>query len=141
VLAADVVWFDALVMNVDRTARNPNLLIWHSRTWMIDHGAAFYRQHGDRPLAASATAPFRLIADHILLPRAAPIADADARLAERAERAIDRAVGLVPAEWLGEHPEARRADFAEFLRFRLRPPRGFVAEAEAARRSSGSNRA
>jgi len=140
-LAADVVWFDALVMNVDRTVRNPNLLIWHGRTWMIDHGAAFYRQHGDRPLAASAQAPFSLIADHILLPRAEPIADADARLADRAARAIDRSVSLVPAEWLGEHPGGRRADFAEFLHFRLAPPRGFVAEAEAARTSSGGDRA
>ncbi len=54
-------------MNVDRTPRNPNLLLWHGRTWLIDHGAAFYRQHGDRPLAASAQAPFPLIADHVLL--------------------------------------------------------------------------
>ena len=45
--AADVVWFDALVTNVDRTPRNPNLLVWHGRTWLIDHGAAFFRQHGD----------------------------------------------------------------------------------------------
>ena len=50
-LAADVVWFDALVTNVDRTPRNPNLLVWHGRLWLIDHGAAFFRQHGDRPLA------------------------------------------------------------------------------------------
>src|SRR6188508_302751 len=44
--AADVVWFDALVMNVDRTPRNPNLLVWHGRTWLIDHGAALYVHHG-----------------------------------------------------------------------------------------------
>ena len=50
-LAADVVWFDALVTNVDRTPRNPNLLVWHGRLWLIDHGAALYQQHGRRPLA------------------------------------------------------------------------------------------
>jgi hypothetical protein len=131
--AADVVWFDALVMNVDRTPRNPNLLLWHGRTWMIDHGAAFYRQHGERPLAASADAPFPLIAEHVLLPRADSIEEADSRLAEQAAAAVRATVALVPEEWLGEHPAARRADFAEYLRFRLEPPRGFVAEAEQAR--------
>jgi hypothetical protein len=101
---------------------------------MIDHGAAFYRQHGERPLAASADAPFPLIADHVLLPRAESIEAADLRLAERAAAAIHTAIELVPDEWLGEpSPPARRADFAEYLRFRLRPPRRFVAEAEQAR--------
>ncbi len=52
-LAAAIVWFDALVMNVDRTPRNPNLLVWHGRVWLIDHGAAFYRQHGEFAARAS----------------------------------------------------------------------------------------
>jgi hypothetical protein len=141
-LAADLVWFDTLVMNVDRTPRNPNLLIWHGRTWMIDHGAAFYRQHGDRPLAESAQAAFPLIDEHVLLSSADSIADADSRLAPRAAAAVDHAVALVPGEWLGEHPAERRADFAAFLGDRLRSPRGFVAEAEAsrtARRGRGVN--
>ena len=47
-LAADVVWFDAFVSNVDRTPRNPNLLLWHRRLWLIDHGAALYQHHGWR---------------------------------------------------------------------------------------------
>jgi hypothetical protein len=132
-LAADVVWFDALVMNVDRTPRNPNLLVWHGRTWLIDHGASFYRQHGDAPLAASAEAPFPLVHDHVLLPRAGSIADADERLAEAAEAAIVDAVLRVPGVWLGERPEERQADFEAFLRARLDPPRAFVTEAEGAR--------
>jgi HipA-like protein len=136
-LAADVIWFDALVMNVDRTARNPNLLSWHGRTWLIDHGAAFYRQHGDRPLAESARASFPLIADHVLLARAGSLAEADRRLAGRAGEAVDHSVGLVPGEWLGEDPASRRADFAAFLRDRLQPPRAFVAEAERARDPQG----
>jgi hypothetical protein len=135
-LAADLVWFDALVMNVDRTPRNPNLLIWHGRTWMIDHGAAFYRQHGERPLAASADAPFPLIKDHVLLARAGSIPDADARLGDRAAEAVHEAVELVPEEWLGEHPAQRRADFAEFLHERLRAPRAFAGEAESAREAT-----
>ncbi len=131
--AADVVWLDALVMNVDRTPRNPNLLVWHARTWLIDHGAAFYLQHGAAPLANSAGAPFPLIAEHVLLPHAGPLAEADERLAARALEAAGPAVELVPADWLGENPDARRADIAEFLRRRLEGPRGFVEEAERAR--------
>src|SRR3954447_26186690 len=53
-LAADIVWFDTLVTNVDRTHRNPNLLVWGKRIWLIDHGAAFFRQHGDRSLSLTA---------------------------------------------------------------------------------------
>jgi HipA-like kinase len=131
--AADVVWLDALVTNVDRTPRNPNLLVWHGRTWLIDHGAALYRQHGDAPLADSAKAPFAHIADHVLLPRAGPISAADERLAERAREEVAGAAALVPDEWLGPDPAARRADLVEFLRGRLSDPRDFVAEAEHAR--------
>jgi hypothetical protein len=128
------VWFDALVMNVDRTPRNPNLLEWHGRVWLIDHGAAFYRQHGDRPVAAAADAEFPLIADHVLLHRAASILEADERLADRAAAAAAGVTELAPDSWLGELPLQRRADFAEFLTERLRAPRGFVEEAERARR-------
>lgn len=131
--AADVVWFDALVMNVDRTPRNPNLLVWHERTWLIDHGAAFYRQHGDGPLALAAHAGFPLIGEHVLLGAAGPIAEADDRLAEAAMGAASDVTRLVPRQWLGERPDQRRADFAEFLQERLRGPRRFVEEAERAR--------
>jgi hypothetical protein len=132
-LAAAVVWFDALVTNVDRTPRNPNLLVWHGRTWLIDHGAAFYRQHGDAPLAESARAPFAHIADHVLLAFAEPIGAADERLAERAEDAVAGAAALVPDDWLGDDPTARRADLVGFLQARLEEPRDFVEEAERAR--------
>jgi hypothetical protein len=131
--AADVVWFDALVMNVDRTPRNPNLLMWHSRTWLIDHGASFYRQHGEAPLADSAHAPFPLVRDHVLLPRAGSILDADERNAETALAAAAEAVSRVPDVWLGSRPQERRADFIAFLEARLEPPRAFAAEAEDAR--------
>ena len=133
VFAADVVWFDTLVTNVDRTHRNPNLLIWHGRTWLIDHGAAFFRLHGERPLAETAQDPVPVLADHVLLPSAGPIREADERLAGRAQTAVDESVALVPAVWLGEHPEARRRDIADFLHVRLEAPRAFVAEAERAR--------
>jgi hypothetical protein len=127
-LAADVVWFDALVTNVDRTPRNPNLLVWHGRLWLIDHGASFFRQHGDRPLAETAREGAPMLAEHVLLPAAGSLEEADERLAERALGAVDAAVALVPESWLGQKPGARRADLAGFLRRRLAPPRPFIAE-------------
>ena len=131
--AADVVWFDTLVTNVDRTHRNPNLLRWHGRTWLIDHGAALFRLHGERPLAETALLGVPVLADHVLLPVAGPAAAADARLAARALAAVGDAVELVPDVWLGPDPQARRADIAAFLRARLTAPRAFVDEIERAR--------
>lgn len=133
-LAADVVWFDALVTNLDRTHRNPNLLVWHGRTWLIDHGAAFFRQHGGRRLADTVDEPVPMLADHVLLPVAGSLAEADERLAERAVAAIEPAAALVPDEWLGPDPGGRRADLTSFLIERLAAPRVFVEEAERARR-------
>src|SRR3984885_11884908 len=99
-LAAEVVWLDALATNVDRTARNPNLLLWHDRLWLIDHGAALYLQHGGLDPEAHAQRPLPLIADHVLLGRAGPIPEADERMRARlGEGAIAAAVGLVPDEW------------------------------------------
>jgi hypothetical protein len=127
-LAADVVWFDALVTNVDRTPRNPNLLWWHRRLWLIDHGAALYLQHREGGLAAAARRPFGLIAEHVLLPFAGPIPAADERLAPRADdAALAAAVGAVPPEWLNG------AEIADYLSARLAAPRAFCEEAERAR--------
>src|SRR3954467_7975954 len=101
VVAAQVVWFDAFVTNVDRTPRNPNLLLWHRRLWLIDHGAALYAQHAPGDFAAAARRPFPQIADHVLLPYAASILAADARLAERVDRAaLDRIAALIPDGWV-----------------------------------------
>ena len=132
-VAAAIVWLDALVMNVDRTPRNPNLLVWHGRVWLIDHGAALYLQHGTSDLAADARRPFPAIADHVLLPFASSIAEADARLAPRVTDAVVASlVGALPDAWLDD-PEHERAAYAAFLRGRLEGPRAFVQEAEAAR--------
>jgi hypothetical protein len=131
-LAADVVWFDALMTNVDRTPRNPNLLAWHSRMWLIDHGAALYLQHGADELTPLARRPFPAIRDHVLLPHAGSIAEADARLAPRiGDDLLEDVVAAVPADWLGG--ERRRADYVAYLRERLVAPRAFAAEAEEAR--------
>jgi hypothetical protein len=136
-LAAAVVWLDALTANVDRTPRNPNMLVWHGRLWLIDHGAALYRHHAPTWPQGAAEAGFPLIADHVLLPFAGSIADADARLAPLLDGAtIDRIVGAVPDDWLGDDPAAARAAYATHLTERLSGPRGFAAEAEEARRAA-----
>ena len=89
--AADVVWLDALVTNPDRTAQNPNLLVWHGRPWLIDHGAALYVHHTWRDPDEHARRPFERIGDHVLLPYAGSIAEADARHAARIDSAAARA--------------------------------------------------
>lgn len=129
-LAADIVFFDALVTNIDRTPRNPNLLTWHGRTWLIDHGASFYRQHGAVPLAETATSPTPVLRDHVLLPVAGPLAEAGERLTAAVEGAIDPALAAVPDGWLGDDPEARREDFTLFLQRRLGARDVFIAELE-----------
>jgi hypothetical protein len=126
---ANVVWFDGLVMNLDRTPRNPNLLTWHGRTWLIDHGAALYPQHSDAGLAASARDPFPLIRQHVLLPGAGSIADADARLADAALAAAAGAIAAVPDEWLTRE----RDEFEQFFSERLAEPRPWIEEAERER--------
>jgi hypothetical protein len=114
--AADVVWLDALTNNVDRTPRNPNLLLWHDRMWLIDHGAALFLQRGGMDPA-----------EHVLLPFAGSIAEADERLAPRVDRALlEHLAELVPEEW-------RSGDPVEYLERRLKAPRTFVVEAEDAR--------
>jgi len=130
--AADIVWLDALVTNVDRSPQNPNLLCWHGRLWLIDHGAALYRQHAWRDPPAEAHRPFPSVRDHVLLPLAGSIAEADARLAPRLDEAtVAGIVDRVPEPWFA--PLAPAA-YTEYLSRRLAAPRGFAAEAEEARR-------
>jgi hypothetical protein len=130
-LAADIVWLDALTTNVDRTPRNPNLLIWHDRLWLIDHGAALYLQHGGLDPAEHADRAFPLIAQHVLLPCAGSIAEAHERLAPTVDHGLlEEVVGLVPAAWFaaGQGGEV----YVDYLSRRLHSAT-FVAEAERAR--------
>ena len=129
--AADVVWFDALVTNVDRTARNTNLLTWHGQLWLIDHGASLYFHHAPRLTPGGERTAFPAIADHVLLPCAGSIAEADGRLASLlTPEVIEAVLEAVPGDWL----EDGGVDaYRSYLAGRLEPPRGFVAEAERAR--------
>ena len=99
--AADVVWFDALVTNPDRSVKNPNMLVWHGRTWLIDHGAALYVHHTWRDPDAHARRPFERTAEHVLLPFAGSIAAANERLAARLTRdLLEALVAAIPDDWL-----------------------------------------
>ena len=135
-LAASVVWLDALTANVDRTPRNPNMLIWHGELWLIDHGAALYRHHAASWPQGAATAGFPLIAEHVLLPFAGSIAEADERLAPLLDGpVVERIVAAVPDDWLGDDAALARESYIAYFAERLAAPRAFVAEAEEARRA------
>jgi hypothetical protein len=103
--ASQVVWFDALVQNVDRTWRNPNLLVWHRNIWLIDHGAALYFHH-NWP-AASPLKPFDA-RDHVLRGPAKRLSAAHEALAPQITRdVLEEVIALVPSNWLGDgRPEA-----------------------------------
>jgi hypothetical protein len=117
--AAAIVWFDWLITNVDRTPRNPNLLTWHGDLWLIDHGAAFFRQHGQEPLSLTSERPTPMLKEHVLLPCSGSVMEAGERLAGSSQNAIGSAVTAVPSEWLGSDPESAREQFRLFLMNRL----------------------
>jgi hypothetical protein len=137
-LASRILWFDALVTNVDRTPRNTNLLTWHDRLWLIDHGASLYFHHTWRGWEAASLRPFAAARDHVLLPFAGEIAEADAALVPRlSDEALRSVVALVPEEWLRDEPgfadaAALRDAYVGFLSRRLEEPRGWVKALEEA---------
>jgi hypothetical protein len=109
-LAANIVWLDALVTNVDRTPQNPNLLWWHGRLWLIDHGASLYFHHTGAD-ASHAEQSFD-VTKHVLLPYASSLADAHARLAPRVTEALlDDIVSAVPDNWLEDDDRRRYVDY------------------------------
>ena len=134
-LASRIVWFDALVSNVDRTARNVNLLLWHREVWLIDHGAALYVHHDWSSAGARSRDPFARIRDHVLLPHASGLAAVDAELSSQLTPAfLGELVAAVPGEWLADAGgEARRADYLRYFVERLATPCEFVEEAIGAR--------
>ena len=138
-LASAIVWFDAYTTNVDRTPRNTNMLLQDQRLWLIDHGAALFVHHAWGDYMARSRSRFPQIKDHILLPYADALPEADAVLSERiGPDLIERLVGLIPDSWLAvearfaDHDE-HRAAYASYLLSRLQAPRAFVEEAADAR--------
>lgn len=139
-LASKIVWLDCLLMNVDRTARNTNMLLWHNELWLIDHGASLYFHHSWDKWEEQARRPFAQVKDHVLLPHAAELEKADTAM--RTLLTPDRIrsiVNLIPDEWLAgegfnssaEHREA----YIRFLELRTASSEIFVKEALHARES------
>jgi hypothetical protein len=134
-LASRIVWFDAYVTNVDRTARNTNILMWHRRLWLIDHGATLYFHHtpGWEDRSDRASDPFPLIKEHVLARKAAMLREVDVSMASvLTSEVIGRIVDLIPEAWLqeGERDATRqRAAYVRHLLARLAAPRPFVEEA------------
>ena len=131
--AAAIMWLDALTANVDRSWRNPNLLIWHRTLWAIDHGAALVFQHSWPDPDSWAQRSYGL-ADHVLAPVVASAAPADLRdidvalAAQVTAEVIESALADVPDEWLlampsaatGEHdPSWWRSRYATYLQSRV----------------------
>jgi hypothetical protein len=134
-LASRIVWFDAYVTNVDRSVRNTNMLMWHRRLWLIDHGATLYFHHaaGWADDRERARAPFTLIKENVLLRRAGMLTEVDAAMAAALTPAIiEQIVGLIPEAWLEDEP-SHRAAYGRYLTDRLAAPRAFVEEAIRAR--------
>lgn len=140
-LAARIVWFDGLVSNVDRTPRNTNMLMWHRRPWLIDHGASLYFHHApgwqDEP--ARARDGFALLDRHVLRARAAALETVDDVLTQAlGGDVLEAIVGAVPAVWLqggmpGLEVAPIRAAYVAYLRARLAAPRPFLREARGVR--------
>jgi hypothetical protein len=136
--AADVVWFDALTINPDRTPRNANLVVRDDRTWLIDHGSALYVHHAWTDPDEHARRAFGRIAEHVLLPFASSVADADARLAGRLDGpTFDAIVDAIPEDWLTDDrfdgPAGERDAYRRYLALRLDARAAWVGEAERAR--------
>ena len=141
-LASSIVWFDALVTNVDRTAKNTNLLVWHRNLWLIDHGATLIFHHNWDGASRRAREPYKQIADHVLLRWATEIREVDAELAARlTPDVIARVIDLIPESWLGDEPlfgttDDHRAAYRQYLMERLAEPREWMEDAARARTRS-----
>jgi hypothetical protein len=136
-LASALVWFDAFITNVDRTPRNPNLLWWHKKLYLIDHGAALYFHHNWPSLDAMALGRFPAIRDHVLFPWATRLEAADERLRPQLSEALfARIVEDLPETWFppepGLSPADWRAGYVSFLTQRLAAS-AFLEEALRAR--------
>jgi HipA-like kinase len=138
-LASRIVWFDAFVSNVDRTARNSNMLVWHRRLQLIDHGAALYFHHSWDGYLERSREPFGRIKDHVLLPFATLLAEVDAQMEEAlAPQRLAGIVAAIPEAWLDcatpfADAQAQRLAYLEYLTRRLQAPRAFVTGAIDAR--------
>jgi len=131
-LASKIVWLDAFLMNMDRTVRNTNLLIWNQELWLIDHGAALYFHHAGQPWDDKFNHPFELIKKHVLYYYATKLNEADAWAKQcLTDEKINQVVSMIPDEWISAdliYPsvEDQRAAYANFLKNRLQSSQSFI---------------
>ena len=140
-LASKIVWLDCLLTNVDRTARNTNMLIWYKELWLIDFGASLYFHHSWNNWKAQAEKPFVLVKDHVLLPYATELETVNKEFKNiLTEDVIENIVAAVPEQWLKNETafssvEEHRKAYIEFLVTRMNHSEIFVNEAKHARES------
>lgn len=139
-LSSQIVWLDCLLTNVDRTARNTNMLIWHKELWLIDHGAALYFHHSWNNWEEQATKPFMQIKDHVLLSHASELDLVDEEFRAILNPSLIQAiVDLIPDQWLSadsvETANQNRQVYFQFLTTRLSNSEIFVKEAKNARQA------
>ncbi|MCF0062489.1 aminotransferase class I and II [Dyadobacter chenwenxiniae] len=138
-LASAIVWLDSLITNVDRTARNTNMLMWHKELWLIDQGAALYFHHSWDNWEEQAKRPFAQVKDHVLLRYASEIEAVNEEFkAIFGVEQIEAIVSLIPDDWLlrdapFESAEAHRQGYVKFLASRLSVSDVFVKGANDAR--------
>jgi len=141
-LAADVVWFDALITNTDRSPRNPNILTWHRRQYLIDHGASLFIHHTWRDADDHARRPLATIAEHVLLPYASSLGEAHDRLAPQVTpELVGRLAALVPDSWLLPHPtvggpDGQRSAYVRYLTTRVAARAALVESIEELRHAA-----
>lgn len=139
-LASQIVWLDSYIINMDRTARNTNMLIWRKELWLIDHGASLYFHHSWQNWKEQALRPFTLVSNHVLLPRATQIKEVDAAFrAILTNEKIRAIVSLIPDEWLVDEPtfasvEEHRQAYIDYLEIRIANADIFVKAIEDARK-------
>ena len=104
-VASRLVWLDAFLTNIDRTRLNPNMMIWNGEVWLIDHGASLYFHHSGKNPEEAAKDPFPYIKNHVMLPYASKIEEADKLMRQAiTPRTLNKIVELIPDEWLKEEP-------------------------------------
>lgn len=137
--ASKVVLLDSIISNIDRTAKNANLLNWNKELWLIDHGASFYFHHRWETWKDHLTKTFPLVKDHILLQKATLLSEAGNEIKERlSEDKIKEIVSKIPEDWLMDEsdplsPDEMRSAYIEFINGRIEKLDLLVKEAEDAK--------
>jgi hypothetical protein len=140
-LASKIVWLDCFLMNVDRTPRNTNMLLWHKEIWLIDHGASLYFHHSWNNWEEQAANAFSHVKDHVLLPQADQLTEVDALFTKiLTDDVITQITSLIPDEWLASQdafqtPQEYRDAYARFLSLRVKNSQQFVKHAEDVRQT------